>query len=236
MTEGIKERISALIDGELSEFEVRRVLEEIELDPELKDYWSKLHISRDGIKDRSLGFLTTDISKRVAAELGKTVVDNPETKKLLSKSDFYMASSIIIGIVLVATTVMVSTSEPALSPEEAFASEASKKIAQAIASPEALDVLDRSVTGMNATLEGMDTNSRGQIYANYKMPKDGKTFRVSLSLLSSSVPELRPLNSSKLTYLKTKEGVFLISVSGNISPEKKSQILRNANFTPIKLK
>ena len=47
MTEGIKERISALIDGELSEFEVRRVLEEMELDPELKEYWSKLHISRD---------------------------------------------------------------------------------------------------------------------------------------------------------------------------------------------
>ena len=236
MTEGIKERISALIDGELSEFEVRRVLEEIESDPELKEYWSKLHISRDGMKDHSLGFFNNDISKRVAAELGKAVVDNSETKKLFSKSNFYMSSSIIVGMVLVATTVMVSTSESTLSPEEAFASEASEKIAQAIASPEALDVLGRSVTGMNATLEGMDTDSKGQIYANYKMPKDGKTFRVSLSLLSSSVPELRPSNSSKLTYLKTKEGVFLISVSGNISSETKSQILRNANFTPIKLK
>tara|TARA_B100000953_G_scaffold115407_1_gene94936 strand:- start:1209 stop:1919 length:711 start_codon:yes stop_codon:yes gene_type:complete len=236
MTEGIKERISALIDGELSEFEVRRVLEEIESDPELKEYWSKLHISRDGMKDHSLGFFNNDISKRVAAELGKAVVDNSETKKLFSKSNFYMASSIIVGMVLVATTVMVSTSESTLSPEEAFASEASEKIAQAIASPEALDVLGRSVTGMNATLEGMDTDSKGQIYANYKMPKDGKTFRVSLSLLSSSVPQLRPSNSSKLTYLKTKEGVFLISVSGNISSETKSQILRNANFTPIKLK
>ena len=236
MTEGIKERISALIDGELSEFEVRRVLEEIESDPELKEYWSKLHISRDGMKDHSLGFFNNDISKRVAAELGKAVVDNSETKKLFSKSNFYMSSSIIVGMVLVATTVMVSTSESTLSPEEAFASEASEKIAQAIASPEALDVLGRSETGMNATLEGMDTDSKGQIYANYKMPKDGKTFRVSLSLLSSSVPELRPSNSSKLTYLKTKEGVFLISVSGNISSEKKSQILRNANFTPIKLK
>ena len=30
MNEGIKERISALMDGELSEFETRRVLEEIE--------------------------------------------------------------------------------------------------------------------------------------------------------------------------------------------------------------
>ena len=167
MTEGIKERISALIDGELSEFEVRRVLEEIESDPELKEYWSKLHISRDGMKDHSLGFFNNDISKRVAAELGKAVVDNSETKKLFSKSNFYMSSSIIVGMVLVATTVMVSTSESTLSPEEAFASEASEKIAQAIASPEALDVLGRSVTGMNATLEGMDTDSKGQIYANY---------------------------------------------------------------------
>ena len=47
MNEGIKERISALVDGELSEFEVRRVLEEIESDPKLKEYWSKLQVSRD---------------------------------------------------------------------------------------------------------------------------------------------------------------------------------------------
>ena len=34
MSENIKERISALADGELSEFEVRRVLEEIKNNPE----------------------------------------------------------------------------------------------------------------------------------------------------------------------------------------------------------
>lgn len=235
MNEGIKERISALIDGELSEFEVRRVLEEIESDPKLKEYWSSLHVSRDGLTDRTLGFLNNDISKRVAAELGKPFQDESESKKLLSKEDLFTASSIAVGLVLVVITVMVSSSQPTLSPEEAFASAASEKIAQAIASPEALEVLGRSVTGMNATLEGMNTDSRGQIYANYKMPSNGKTFRVSLSLLSASPPELRPSNSSKLAYLKTKEGVLLISVSGNISPEKKSQILRNANFTPIKL-
>ena len=42
MNEGIKERISALVDGELSEFETRRVLEEIETNLELKDYWKKI--------------------------------------------------------------------------------------------------------------------------------------------------------------------------------------------------
>ena len=34
MNEAIKERISALVDGELSEFETRRVLEEINSNPQ----------------------------------------------------------------------------------------------------------------------------------------------------------------------------------------------------------
>ena len=88
---------------------------------------------------------------------------------------------------------------------------------------------------MNATLEGVNSDKKGQIYANYKMPSNGKTFRVSLSLLSATPLELGSSNSSKLAYLKTKEGVILISVSGNISSEKKTQILRNANFSPNKL-
>ena len=57
MNEGIKERISALVDGELSEFEARRVLEEIEAKPELRDYWNKLQITKSGLKKRSLGYL-----------------------------------------------------------------------------------------------------------------------------------------------------------------------------------
>ncbi len=38
ISKGIKEKISALSDGELSEFETRRVLEEIQNNPQLRDY------------------------------------------------------------------------------------------------------------------------------------------------------------------------------------------------------
>ena len=62
MNEAIKERISALVDGELSEFETRRVLEEINSNPELKDYWTRLQIIKSGFKDQSLGFLSKNIS------------------------------------------------------------------------------------------------------------------------------------------------------------------------------
>ena len=73
MNEAIKERISALADGELSEFETRRVLEEINSNPELKDYWTRLQIIKSSFKDQSLGFLSKNISKRVASELHQQV-------------------------------------------------------------------------------------------------------------------------------------------------------------------
>ena len=64
MNKAIKERISALMDGELSEFEVRRVLEEIKEDPELRHYWSSLLVSRKGLKEQSLVLEGRDISQK----------------------------------------------------------------------------------------------------------------------------------------------------------------------------
>ena len=88
MNQGIKERISAMVDGELSEFEVRRVLEEIEANPEFRDYWMKLQVAKSGLKDKSLGYLDRDISKRVAKELGEHV---EEPKKAISINKTYLS-------------------------------------------------------------------------------------------------------------------------------------------------
>ena len=69
MNENIKEKISALADGELSEFEVRRVLDEIEKEPDLRDYWDLLQITRRSLTNEDLGNLGIDISEGVRREL-----------------------------------------------------------------------------------------------------------------------------------------------------------------------
>ena len=235
MNEGIKERISALVDGELSEFEARRVLEEIETKPELRDYWNKLQITKSGLKKTSLGYLDRDISKRVARELGEHAYE-PSNSKTIKGFNLSVVAAVSAGLVLVLSIGVFNSAENPLSTEELFASEASKKIEQAIASPQAMQVLDRALTGMNVTLEDLNSGKKGQVYANYRLPSNGKTFRVSLSPASIGMPELRNAQAPKLAYLKTNNGVFIISVSGNISSEQKSQILRNANFTINKLK
>ena len=139
MNEAIKERISALVDGELSEFELRRVLEEIEANPELRNYWMRLQITKSGLKDQSLGFLDMDISKRVAVELGE---NTGETEKSypINKTQLYLASAVTAGLVLVVSGVF-NFSEENLSPEELFASETSQQIASAATSPQAMQVL-----------------------------------------------------------------------------------------------
>ena len=230
MNEGIRERISALADGELSEFEARRVLEEIETNLELRDYWNKLQITKSGLKEKSFGYLNRDISKRVATELGEHTNEssNSETRSGFNLSIVAAASA---GLVLVFSFGVFNSADNPLSTEELFASEASKKIGQAIASPQAIQVLDRALTGMNVTLEDLNSGKKGEVYANYRLPSNGKTFRVSLSPASTGMPELRNKQAHKFAYLKTSSGVFIISVSGDISSEQKSQILRNANFT-----
>ena len=147
-----------------------------------------------------------------------------------------MVAAASAGLVLILSIGVFNSAENPLSTEELFASEASKKIEKAIASPQAMQVLDKALTGMNVTLEDLNSGKKGQVYANYRLPSNRKTFRVSLSPASIGMPELKNTQAPKLAYLKTNSGVYIISVSGNISSEQKSQILRNANFTINKLK
>jgi len=193
MNQAIKERISAMVDGELSEFEVRRVLEEIEANPELRDYWMKLQVAKSGLKDKSLGYLDRDVSKRVARELGK-IIEEPKKAISINKAYLSMAAAASAGLAIVFSFGVFDSIDRSLSPEELFASEASKQIADAISSPQAMQVLDKALTGMNVTLQDLNAGKKGQVYANYRFPSNGKTFRVSLSPASTALPELRNTN------------------------------------------
>ena len=44
MEDSIEHRLSALLDGETSEFETRRLIEEINKNPGIKDLWIRMNI------------------------------------------------------------------------------------------------------------------------------------------------------------------------------------------------
>jgi sigma-E factor negative regulatory protein RseA len=74
-----REALSALMDGEAQELELRRTLEAVAGDGSLRDRWQRHHRVRDALHGQSANHTDIDISKGVlqALETGKPMNRNP---------------------------------------------------------------------------------------------------------------------------------------------------------------
>jgi len=63
------ESISALMDGEVEDFELRRILARADEDPQLAEEWQRYHIARSAMKGEESVIKDFDISDRVMAAL-----------------------------------------------------------------------------------------------------------------------------------------------------------------------
>lgn len=61
-----RETLSALLDGELNEFELRRLLRQVEKQPELLDTWQRLSLGRSALQGEPFRRASADFSERVA--------------------------------------------------------------------------------------------------------------------------------------------------------------------------
>ncbi len=73
MYEKSLEPISAMMDGEIGEFELRRVVERVSNDQQLKDKWLRYHLAQDVMQGRSVQIsekidLVSRVSEALAAE------------------------------------------------------------------------------------------------------------------------------------------------------------------------
>ena len=88
---------------------------------------------------------------------------------------------------------------------ETFSDFASQKINQAIDSPQAMEVLNNSVSGMNVILQDFESNNLGTL-ANYKVTNSGETFKVSLYPIQE-INKIGINEAAKISYIKSKTGV-----------------------------
>ena len=224
----MKEKISALADGELSDFETRRILTEISSNPEYREFWRSIHQTKQALEKPSSEFLDSDITESLYSKLGKRRPNQTKQIKnnLFPQYQFYLASLIGCFGVIIFSLMPQST--------ESFSDLASQKINQAIDSPQAIQVLNDSVSGMDVILQGFESNNLGTL-ANYKFSNSGETFKVSLYPIKE-INKIGLNEATKISYIESKTGVYVLSVSGNISTDQKNQILQKANFFADKLK
>ena len=167
----MKEKISALADGELSDFETRRILSEISSNPEYREFWKNIHQGKEALKNEESEFLDIDISNKVSYGLDMLQTNFPEQIKHKYPHSSYIAAS-IFGFCAV---IIYSLTPPSV---ESFSDTASQRIVDAIESPQAIEVLNNSVSGLGI-LQDYRSNQKVAL-ANYRVPNSDKTFNVRL--------------------------------------------------------
>jgi hypothetical protein len=222
----MKEKISALADGELSDFETRRILCEISSNPEYREFWKNIHQSKEALKSEESEFFDIDISNRVSLGLDKV---QPKSSEQTKKHKYPQASYIAVSIFGFCAVIIYSLIPPSV---ESFSDIASQRIVDAIDSPQAIEVLNSSVSGLGI-LQDFKSNQKGTL-ANYRVPNSSKTFKVSLYPIKE-INKIGIGEATRISYIKSKNGTYVVSVSGNISAEKKNQILQNAIFFAEKI-
>lgn len=82
MADRSNESVSALMDGEVADFELRRVLERVENEPDLVDAWQRYHTVRSVLRNEEVSDPQVDISSQIMS-----VLDSEPDFDLSSEAD-----------------------------------------------------------------------------------------------------------------------------------------------------
>ena len=129
----MKEKISALADGELSDFETRRILSEISSNPEYREFWKNIHQGKEALENEESEFLDIDISNRVSFGLDKV---QPKFSEQNKKHKYPQASYIAASIFGFCAVIIYYLSPSSV---ESFPDIASQRICLLYTSPSPRD-------------------------------------------------------------------------------------------------
>ena len=124
MTDRSTESISALMDGEVADFELRRTLDRIDSEPELSEAWQRYHLIRSIMKNEDGADLNVDISASVMSSLESEQnfeIDEPdftEETQTIEKNRFWRPIASMAAAASVTAMVILGAQNLSNDPQE----------------------------------------------------------------------------------------------------------------------
>lgn len=123
MNDRNKESLSALMDGEADELEIRRVLNQLDQDDELRDNWKNYHLMGSLMRDESFDsldltkginqILDGDMASKDAEDTNAPLLSNEKTKKSVRAAWYKPLTSVAVAAsVTLAVLLGVQSIEP----------------------------------------------------------------------------------------------------------------------------
>lgn len=126
-----QESLSALMDGEADELELRRLLKAMDSDPELARRWQRYHLAQSVLHDQGAP-LTDDFAQRVAAEIESEPA--PQRQSGLSQWQHQLTRIAVAACVAIVAVVALQPADT--NPDQAMVVEQSAVDIQALSTEE----------------------------------------------------------------------------------------------------
>lgn len=226
MNETIEERLSMLLDGEVTPFETKRLVDEIDCNPHMKALWLRMNKQRAALKGELID-PTFDISSSVMSHLNSTSQTTfPTNTKPWHISHFFpthylKACCYLLGFFLVLSSPLLNLNN--FSPSDSFSkiTNSSQTFNKNLPLPGNEALLVDLGSNFNGNLKNYRMVSENALEANYQLADNEA---VKIKVFFNDVPQKEKLNllESGIT-LHTKAGnepVVLNVSSDQISNSK----------------
>ena len=196
MEDSIEHRLSALLDGEASEFETRRLVEEINGNPEIKNLWIRMNRTKS-LLTAEIDFSSRNIASTVMEELNSSDVrqikflKDRKTKQL----KYY---GFAFGVLLSFSLVF----QPFLTEEKELSKSTSVIPAMSIGTiPVSSNesYLKEIGNNMKGSLKKIEFMEEGDIIANYVENDSKRSFKLRVLFRDLSIEDRIKLSSSGIT-------------------------------------
>ena len=196
MEDSIEHRLSALLDGETSEFETRRLIEEINRSPEIKNLWIRMNKTKS-LLTAEIDFSPRNISSTVIEELDSSSIkqikfSKDEKSKQLKYYGFAFGVLLSLGLVfqplmnLEKESFKPTTVIPALSIGNT-----------PVSSNESY--LEEIGNNLKGSLKKIEFIEDGDIIANYVENDSNRSFKLRVLFRDLSIEDRIKLSSTGIT-------------------------------------
>lgn len=196
MEDSIEHRLSALLDGETSEFETRRLIEEINRSPEIKNLWIRMNKTKS-LLTADIDFSPRNISSTVIEELDSSSIKQIKfSKEEKSKQLKYygFAFGVLLSLGLVFQPLMIQEKEPfkqtSVIPAVSIGN-------TPVSSNESY--LEEIGNNLKGSLKKIEFIEDGDIIANYVENDSKRSFKLRVLFRDLSIEDRIKLSSTGIT-------------------------------------
>ena len=196
MEDSIEHRLSALLDGETSEFETRRLIEEINRSPEIKNLWIRMNKTKS-LLTAEIDFSPRNISSTVIEELDSSSIkqikfSKDEKSKQLKYYGFAFGVLLSLGLVF----------QPSMIQEKESFKPTSIIPAMSIGNTPVSSnesYLEEIGNNLKGSLKKIEFIEDGDIIANYVENDSNRSFKLRVLFRDLSIEDRIKLSSTGIT-------------------------------------